>query len=396
MLTYLLDKELAQEIVSRTMRIIGGNVNVMDSAGRIIGSSDRARIGTIHEGALLAIMQRRLVDIDGGMAKYLQGVNPGVNLPLRMDDNIVGVIGLTGNPTQLRQYGELVCMTAEMMLEQTRLLHMLTHHQRIREKLVLELIHAEESLPETGKWARQLGIDVDKPRVAILIEVDNGRLDDVMNELQQSTVLLNTQERENLIAIVSLTEIVVLHPALNLQGVWDPEEHHHRLNKLFSHMMEDNGLNVRIAFGNYFSGPGGIARSWHIACITMRVGKQHKPSNRCYFYSDLMLPVLLNSLQGDWQVKELVLPLSKLKTQDSRGLLMRTLKEWFKNNVHPTLTANALYVHRNTLDYRLNRISEISGLNLDNFDERLLMYIALQLDQDDCPIDMSPSRDVGK
>jgi len=55
---------------------------------------------------------------------------------------------------------------------------------------------------------------------------------------------------------------------------------------------------------------------------------------------------LLDSLRGGWQASELSLPQAKLK---------------------------ALFIHRNTLEYRLNRISELSGLNLSNFDDRLLL-----------------------
>lgn len=47
-----LDSRLAQEIVTRTMRIIDCNVNIMDSKGYIIGSGDPERIGELHEGAL--------------------------------------------------------------------------------------------------------------------------------------------------------------------------------------------------------------------------------------------------------------------------------------------------------------------------------------------------------
>ncbi|MBI3311736.1 MAG: helix-turn-helix domain-containing protein, partial [Serratia liquefaciens] len=45
-------------------------------------------------------------------------------------------------------------------------------------------------------------------------------------------------------------------------------------------------------------------------------------------------------------------------------------------------TSKALYIHHNTLEYRLNRIAELTGLNLGNFDDRLLLYISLQLDAD--------------
>ncbi len=57
------------------------------------------------------------------------------------------MIGLTGEPESLRKYGELVCMTAEMMLEQSRLMHLLAQDSRLREELVMNLIQAEEHTP---------------------------------------------------------------------------------------------------------------------------------------------------------------------------------------------------------------------------------------------------------
>lgn len=238
MAEYHLDGKLAQEIVARTMQIIDGNVNVMDARGRIIGSGDRERVGELHEGALLVLSQARVVDIDEAVARHLHGVRPGINLPLRIDGSIVGVIGLTGNPAQLRQYGELVCMAAEMMLEQARLMHLLAQDSRFREELVLNLIRAEALSPALMEWAQRLGIDPEEPRVAAVVEVDSGQLgvDSAMAELQQLQALLTLPERDNLIAIVSLSEMVVLKPALNGHGRWDAEDHRRRVENLLSRM----------------------------------------------------------------------------------------------------------------------------------------------------------------
>lgn len=383
MALYPLDARLAQDIVARTMQIIDSNVNVMDARGRIIGSGDRTRIGELHEGALLALSQGRVVDIDEAVAKHLHGVRPGVNLPLHIDGEIVGVIGLTGQPASLRHYGELVCMAAEMMLEQARLLHLLAQDSRLREELVLNLIRSEAVSPALNEWAQRLGIDLNEPRVAAVIEVDSGQLgvDSAMAELQQLQTLLTTPDRDNLIAIVSLTEMVVLKPALNAHGRYDQDEHRRRVDQLLQRMKESGQVRMRIALGNFFTGPGSIARSWRTARTTMIVGKQRMPSQRSYFYQDLVLPVLLDSLRGGWQANELARPLVKLKASDSNGLLRRTLAAWFSHNVQPSATARALFIHRNTLEYRLNRIAELTGLNLGSFDDRLLLYIALQLDE---------------
>jgi carbohydrate diacid regulator len=384
MATYHLDARLAQEIVARTMKIIDSNVNVMDARGRIIGSGDRERIGEMHEGALLALSQARIVDIDEAVARYLHGVRPGINLPMRIDGEIVGVIGLTGEPESLRHYGELVCMTAEMMLEQARLLHMLAQDSRLREELVLNLIRSDTLSPALNEWAQRLRIDLNQPRVVAVVEVDSGQLgvDSAMSELQQLQTLLTTPERDNLIAIVSLTEMVVLKPAFNSHGRFDAEDHRKRVALLQSRMKENGHLRMRIALGNFFTGPGSIARSYRTARTTMLVGKQRMPEERSYFYQDLVLPVLLDSLRGGWQAGELSRPLAKLKAMDNNGLLRRTLIAWFSHNVQPSATAKALYIHRNTLEYRLNRISELTGLNLSSFDDRLLLYVALQLDDE--------------
>ena len=372
-----LDTKMAQDIVARTMRIIDTNINVMDARGRIIGSGDRERIGELHEGALLVLSQGRVVDIDDAVARHLHGVRQGINLPLRLEGEIVGVIGLTGEPENLRKYGELVCMTAEMMLEQSRLMHLLAQDSRLREELVMNLIQAEENTPALTEWAQRLGIDLNQPRV-----VASGDVDSAMAELQQLQNALTTPERNNLVAIVSLTEMVVLKPALNSFGRWDAEDHRKRVEQLITRMKEYGQLRFRVSLGNYFTGPGSIARSYRTAKTTMVVGKQRMPESRCYFYQDLMLPVLLDSLRGDWQANELARPLARLKAMDNNGLLRRTLAAWFRHNVQPLATSKALFIHRNTLEYRLNRISELTGLDLGNFDDRLLLYVALQLDEE--------------
>ncbi|MDR5019601.1 CdaR family transcriptional regulator [Yersinia rochesterensis] len=381
MSVYNLDPRLAQEIVTRTMKIIDTNINVMDGKGRIIGSGDEERLGELHEGALLSLSHGRIVDIDDAVARQLHGVRPGINLPLRLEGEIVGVIGLTGNPGQLRQYGELVCMAAEMMMEQARLVHLLAQDSRLREELVLNLIRTEEISPALIEWAQRLGVDINEPRVVAVVDVDSGQLSvhSAMSELQELQTLLTTPERNNLIAIVSLTEMVVLKPALNSHGRWDAIDHRRRMELLLSRMTERGRLRVRLSLGNFFTGPGSIARSYRTARTTMAVGKQRLPEQRSYYYQDLVLPVLLDSLRGGWQANELALPLAKLRAMDSNGLLRRTLACWFRHNVQPTATAKALFIHRNTLEYRLNRISELTGLDLANFDDRLLLYVALQL-----------------
>lgn len=378
----LLNAALAQEIVNRTMAIIGSNVNVIDASGTVIGSGDIERLGEQHEGALLVLSQQRTVEIDDAMAQQLHGVRPGVNLPLRLAGQIVGVVGITGQPNAVRHYGELVRMTAEMSLEQARLIQALGRDTRYREELVLQLIKGEAAPhSDLEAWAQKLGVDIQRPRVVAVIEVDSGTLgiDAALAELQELQTLLSTPERDNLVATVSLTELVVLKPALDHQGRWNPEEHRLRVHDLLARVASKSRLGVRIALGQYFSATNAVALSYQSAITTLQIGKTRKPEQACFFYQDLSLPVLLAGLNSGWQAAQLRIPLKNLERQDSNGQLRKTLQAWFACDTRPVETAQFLHIHRNTLDYRLSRIEVITGLNLSKTDERFLLYAALQI-----------------
>lgn len=372
---------LAQAIVDRTTGIIDFNVNVMNAHGVIIGSTDLSRIGNLHEGALLAISQAHAIQIDQNMADQLRGVRPGVNVPVWTDGQIVGVVGLTGDPTQVKPYAELVRTIAEMVLDQTRLVRLLEHDSRLREELTLTLVREEAPSPSLTDWARHLGIDVDQPRVAAIVRIDSHALetDTAVRELQHLRHLLMTPGHNTLLAASSLTELIVLRPALDPLGRWNPERHYQKLGILLERVRHDSRLGIHIALGHYFPDPGGLVHSYQTARTTLAVGMVRAPGKNVFSYHELVLPVLLDSLRHGWQAEELSRPLARLCSLDRDGQLRKTLLCWFRNDVRHAATAEALGIHRNTLDYRLNRIAEICGMNLASLDSRLHLYIAVQL-----------------
>jgi purine catabolism regulator len=73
--------------------------------------------------------------------------------------------------------------------------------------------------------------------------------------------------------------------------------------------------------------------------------------------------------------------LGPLVDHDERkqGDLIRTLNGFFEANGNLAKAATDLDVHRNTLVYRLERINELTGLNLDDADNRLILHLALKV-----------------
>lgn len=387
MSAYLLTSELAQQIVDKTMKIIGCNVNIIDTNGLIIGSGDPKRIGELHEGAMMVLSLGRMIAIDSKMSDDLHGVRPGVNLPLIIDGDVVGVIGLTGEPTHLKQFGELVCMSAVMMMEQAKLLRSVAQETRLREELVIDLLQSKELSKRHYEWAQRLGIDLKVPRVAIVFGIDseNLKVEVAIDEIKLLQDFLVAQNIGCLFAIRSLTEMIVLSPALNQYGRWDIEEHKKRLAQLVTLTEQRGKLNIRTALGRFFKeeiegNHNHLAYSYQTAYTALMLGKQQIPEVKNYYYQDMLLPVLLNSLNSGWTASEFSIPLNKLKSQDSSGVLQKTLRAWFKHNLQMGNTAKALHIHRNTLEYRLTKVASITGLDIELLDDRLLMYIALQLD----------------
>lgn len=73
-------------------------------------------------------------------------------------------------------------------------------------------------------------------------------------------------------------------------------------------------------------------------------------------------------------------PLQALLAQDRRGDLLKTLSVWFGAGMRMAPTAKALAIHRNTLDYRMQRIAGLCGVDLGNTDDCVRLYLALQMD----------------
>lgn len=374
----MLDASLAQQIVARTMAIIGYNINVMDHAGIIIGSGDRSRIGQIHDGAILALKHGDAIELTAQSCLSLKGVKPGINMLLRSGHQFVGVVGITGEPEEIREVASLVRMSAEMIIDQAELVAQLQWDRRHREEFITAWITNQLDASELQAWAARLALDITKPRVAVVIEFHQPSPVNGVDNIRQVVDLLEYPERDNLVAVVSMNEIVVLKPC------HDPEHggsevESRRIDKLITRLRENRIAGYDIALGQVFMDPRDLHLSWQSARQALRIGKERQPGKHKHLYQELRLPVLLSPLGDYWQGEQLCEAIVKLKTRDKSGQLLKTLRMLFTHGANLTECANALYIHRNTLRYRLDKIAEITGISTQNFVGLVELYIACQI-----------------
>jgi carbohydrate diacid regulator len=378
----VLSTALAQDIVTRTMRIIPFNVNVMDARGVILASGDPGRVGELHDGALLALAKRATVEVDEASVRLMHGARPGINLPLVVNGRLAGAVGLSGPPPDVRQFGELVRLTAEMILEQAALAGELQRDSRYREALVLNLIRpGATARPDLDTWGRRLGLDFDRTQAVFLVEpAHDGLADDqALAALQRLQLALLARQPALLSATAGPRELVVLDAFDPAPRGADADGHKalaRRQQALAALVAELDALPVTLTLGLAASGIDAAAISYQSAKSAARLGRRRHPERRQFSYYELALPVLLSGLDAGWQADQLRRPMARLVRDRSGASLRRTLDTWFACGESSAATAGALRIHRNTLDYRLRRIEELTGLDLGRSEDRLLLYVS--------------------
>lgn len=115
-MTQPLSQELAQRVIDQVAPTLEFNINVMDPTGRIIASTDPARLGSTHAVARAVAGGEPGIVHDGGSPAE----RPGVNLPLRLGGEIVGVLGITGPPERVAPVAQVLVLTTILLLERER------------------------------------------------------------------------------------------------------------------------------------------------------------------------------------------------------------------------------------------------------------------------------------
>ena len=114
----------------------------------------------------------------------------------------------------------------------------------------------------------------------------------------------------------------------------------------------------------------------------MELGERLNLTNQFVEFSSLGIYRLLYDLERLDNVRkftdEIMRPLTEYDAQN-RGSLVRTVEAYFDHHGNISQTAESLFVHRNTLLYRMERVQELTGLHLDQTNMRLALHLALKL-----------------
>ncbi|WP_236001893.1 CdaR family transcriptional regulator [Heyndrickxia sporothermodurans] len=167
----MLQTNLAKKIIQEVRKLINEEIVIMDTNGYIIASTNKKRISFFHEGAFLTVHKKDRLIITKEDEAQLKGVKAGINLPIFFGQNVVGVIGITGNPEKVFPYAELLRKMTELLIQENFYKEEMNRQNRAIEAFIFDWLELREWDSSFHNRADLLGINLTVPRQVIMVKV---------------------------------------------------------------------------------------------------------------------------------------------------------------------------------------------------------------------------------
>ena len=169
----MLGQALAQQIANEITDVIGHNVLITDESGIVLGSGDESSVGQFHEASVEVVRCRRTMAHSSEDVRDLVGTLPGVTIPLVIDDEVVGTIGLSGSPEEVVQFGLVVKRQTEILMQEAARIGTRMTHERATAELLREICewhHSGVAKTHLLRRGRALGHDLNLARRIVLVQ----------------------------------------------------------------------------------------------------------------------------------------------------------------------------------------------------------------------------------
>ncbi len=165
--------KFAQNLVESTSFLLGGRiVNIMDKDGCIIASTETHRIGTIHHGAVKVMATGQEVCIYPDEVQMYPGAKEGINMPIIVNNETIGVVGVFGNPDENRDIANLLKAYTETYISQLTYFSTQEIKDDIRAELLRFLIYGEtKGQLSISQLADMIGWNENPPYVCIVMSL---------------------------------------------------------------------------------------------------------------------------------------------------------------------------------------------------------------------------------
>ena len=272
----------------------------------------------------------------------------------------------------IKGIGEENYMIGKMVAFQIESL-MIAYRERFdKDNFVKNLLLDNLLLVDIYSRCKKLRMATEKNRTVMLIQAANFR-DVNMLELMKASFGAGSRE---FITAVDEKDVIILKDLAENENNADIDRY---AKGIIEQLTKDGAKGVRISYGTTVHEIKDVSRSYKEAKMAVDVGKIFFEGKQIIAYNELGIGRL---------IYQLPIPLCKMFIREIFGSknpddfdeeMLTTIYKFFENSLNVSETSRQLFIHRNTLVYRLDKLQKITGLDIREFEDAITFRIALMV-----------------
>lgn len=376
-----IDPHIAQTIVENLKGIILHDINFFDAHGRMIASTDRTRIGTLHEAARLAAERKQMVAVDGD--GQFAGARNGINAPVMFNGTVAAVIGVTGQRSEVEPFGIMITKMTEILIREN--VEQLTRFDRrlMMTNLVSLLVSPQRDANLIDYLASALDVDLSMPRRAVFGRCTGRYADHTRRDLLLDVLESTLADRPAAVFSASAQGFCVL---LDAQGGTDdaaggaPDVDADADMQLIERMRQriEQALGRPISMG---VGAAADAAQYPISYRQAQIAVdwlRFTARAGVIAYDDLDLGMILPAIDADAADRFVARVFADLPSE-RLDAFRAAFDAYTARNGSVTRAAQDLFIHKNTLQNHLNDLAARTGYNPRRLDDHTTLALAFLL-----------------
>ena len=362
-----ISNKLASSIVQELKDIISFNLNYMDKEGKIIASTDPSRIGQINMASFESMKINRpvIVEYDG----QFDNARKGINIPVNFENKIIGTIGITGNPDEVNNYANIIKKMTEILITK-EWIDKIKQDEIDKKKIFLENLIFSNYTEDFYSYSinnssNKIIIDcltfpkLNEPTLNNrVLEITNSILDKYSFKYYSAII------HDNLIILIDNFNNEKLDILISKIS-----------EALFSKLKIKSFYGISSIYKNIDETPSKYEEAKSSINWITKINDNEAKS---MYYSKMDLGILFKNTSKEQilQYKEKVLSnLTKDEIKEYKNILL----SYTENNGSIKKTSEDLFIHKNTLQYKLNNIYKKTGYNPRKLSDYIVLRFAFLL-----------------
>lgn len=350
-----MSNRLFQGVVHQMRDTIGRVIGVIDENSTIVACSELSRIGTNSDFFTIELVDSHDVFIRDGYTYKPFGVHVKPDY----------AVFIEGTDDQAAKYASILAISLSSIKQY--------YDEKYDRNNFVKNIILDNVLPgDITLKARELHFNADISRVVFLISIVSA------NEVSAYDVIQNLFPDKNKDFVFNITETEIVLVKEIKAGI-DNKDLEKLARSISDTLSGEFFTKVNVGIGTPVTGIKDLARSFKEAQIAIEVGKVFDTDKTIVSYDNLGIARLIYHLPTtlcETFLKE-VFKKGSIESLDHETLF--TIQRFFENNLNVSETSRKLFVHRNTLVYRLDKIKKLTGLDLREFDHAIIFKIAFMV-----------------